>query len=166
MASKAAESKFGGLHFIFNINSITKEMKKSNWLGKEFGRIAVRYQKGSWSQFALECQWKTNREPAQEGRMSITITQIHNYTIAVLQKKKCKHTITQNQMQILFAFEHHWNCVSSNIFWSKIKKRGSWFFMALMGCTCWQMLSVQVVMNAPWASYLRSTWLCPCTLCT
>ena len=47
----------------------------------------MRYQKGSWSQFALECQWKTNREPAQEGRMSITITQIHNYTIAVLQKK-------------------------------------------------------------------------------
>ena len=51
----------------------------------------MRYQKGSWSQFALECQWKTNREPAQEGRMSITITQIHNYTNADLQKK-CKHT--------------------------------------------------------------------------
>ena len=46
----------------------------------------MRYQKGSWSQFALECQWKTNREPAQEGRMSITITQIHNYTNAHLQK--------------------------------------------------------------------------------
>ena len=46
----------------------------------------MRYQKGSWSQFALECQWKTNREPAQEGRMSITITQIHNYTNADLQK--------------------------------------------------------------------------------
>ena len=41
------------------------------------------------------------------------------------------------------------------------KKRGSCFFMALVGCTCRQMLSVQVVMNAPWASYLRSTWLCP-----
>ena len=46
----------------------------------------MRYQKGSWSQFALECQWKTNREPAQEGRMSITITQIHNYTNEDLQK--------------------------------------------------------------------------------
>ena len=66
----------------------------------------MRYQKGSWSQFALECQWKTNREPAQEGRMSITITQIQNYTNADLQKK-CKHTITQNQMQILLVFKCH-----------------------------------------------------------
>ena len=55
----------------------------------------MRYQKGSWSQFALECQWKTNREPAQEGRMSITITQIHNYTNADLQKMQT-HNYTKS----------------------------------------------------------------------
>ena len=64
----------------------------------------MRYQKGSWSQFALECQWKTNREPAQEGRMSITITQIHNYTLAVLQKKKVQtHNYTKSNANPFYS---------------------------------------------------------------